>query len=48
VPEPDNFVSIFVDGGRLQPGQYRLAITGDPDTDARDKESAFILRMKRT
>jgi hypothetical protein len=48
VPEPDNFVSIFVDGGRLQPGQYRLAITGDPDTDARDKESAFILRLKRT
>ena len=47
VPEPDNFVSVFVDGARLQPGQYRLAISGDPDTDARDKESAFILRMKR-
>jgi hypothetical protein len=47
VPEPDNFVSVFVDGARLQAGQYRLAITGDPDTDARDKESAFILRMKR-
>ena len=46
-PEPDNFVSIFVDGTRLQAGQYRLAITGDPDTDARDKESAFILRMQR-
>ena len=46
-PEPDNFVSIFVDGARLQPGQYRLAIVGDPDTDARDKESAFILRMRR-
>lgn len=47
VPEPDNFVSIFVDGTRLPPGQYRLTITGDPDTDARDKESAFILKMKR-
>lgn len=46
VPEDDNFVSIFVDGARLQPGQYRLAITGDPDTDARDKESAFILKMQ--
>ena len=46
-PEADNFVSIFVDGARLQPGQYRLAIVGDPDTDARDKESAFILRMRR-
>lgn len=46
VPEDDNFVSIFVDSARLQPGQYRLAIAGDPDTDARDKESAFILRMK--
>lgn len=46
VPEPDNFVSIFVDGARLQPGPYRLAIAGDPDTDARDKESAFILKMR--
>jgi hypothetical protein len=45
-PEPDNFVSVFVDGARLQPGQYRLTIAGDPDTDARDKESAFILRMR--
>jgi hypothetical protein len=47
VPEDDNFVSVFVDGARLQPGQYRLTIAGDPDTDARDKESAFILKMKR-
>ena len=47
VPDEDTFVSIFVDGARLQPGQYRLAITGDPDTDARDKESAFILRIQR-
>lgn len=47
VPDSDNFVSIFVDGAHLPPGQYRLAITGDPDTDARDKESAFILKMKR-
>jgi hypothetical protein len=45
-PDTDNFVSVFVDGGRLQPGQYRLAIVGDPDTDARDKESAFILKMQ--
>jgi hypothetical protein len=47
VPAPDNFVTIFVDGARLQPGRYRLAIVGDPDTDARDKESAFMLRMRR-
>jgi hypothetical protein len=47
VPEDDNFVTIFVDGARLQPGQYRLAIVGDPDTDAGDKESAFILKMRR-
>ena len=46
-PEDDNFVTIFVDGARLRPGQYRLAIVGDPDTDARDKESAFILKMRR-
>ncbi|HEY7638172.1 MAG TPA: hypothetical protein VH814_00505 [Steroidobacteraceae bacterium] len=44
-PAPDTFVEVFVDGARLRPGQYRLAIVGDPDTDARDKESAFILRM---
>ena len=46
-PEDDNFVTIFVDGARLQAGQYRLAIVGDPDTDARDKESAFMLKMRR-
>jgi hypothetical protein len=46
-PAPDNFVTIYIDGARLKPGQYRLAIVGDPDTDARDKESAFILKMRR-
>jgi len=45
-PEADSFVSIFADGARLQPGRYRLTIAGDPDTDARDKENAFILRMQ--
>jgi hypothetical protein len=45
-PEFDNFVSIFVDTSRLQAGQYRLTIAGDPDTDARDNQSAFILRMR--
>lgn len=47
VPDTDNFVTIFVDGARLQPGRYRLAIVGDPDTDARDKQSAFMLKMRR-
>lgn len=47
VPDSDNFVTIFVDGARLQPGRYRLAIVGDPDTDASDKESAFMLKMRR-
>jgi hypothetical protein len=46
-PAFDNFVTVFVDGTRLQPGRYRLAIAGDPDTDARDKESAFILKLRR-
>jgi hypothetical protein len=46
-PSEDTFVTVFVDPVRLQPGQYRLAIVGDPDTDARDKESAFMLRMVR-
>lgn len=45
-PDIDNFVSVFVDADRLPAGQYRLTIAGDPDTDARDKESAFILRMR--
>jgi hypothetical protein len=44
-PEADSFVSTFVDGARLEPGRYRLTIAGDPDTDARNKESAFILKM---
>ena len=47
-PEADSFVSLFVDHMRLRPGQYRLTITGDRDTDARAKENAFILRMQRT
>jgi hypothetical protein len=40
---PDSFVTVFIDGARLRPGQYRLAIIGDPDTD---RQSAFILRMR--
>jgi hypothetical protein len=44
-PAPDYFVTFYIEGALLRPGQYRLAITGDPDTDARDKESAFMLRM---
>lgn len=44
-PGQDYFVTVFIDGARLRPGQYRLAIVGDPDTDASDKESAFILRL---
>ena len=45
VPDSDNFVTVFVDGARLKPGQYRLGIAGDVDTDAGDKQSAFILKM---
>ncbi len=45
-PDSDNFVTVFVDGARLKPGQYRLAIAGDLDTDAHDKASAFILKMQ--
>jgi hypothetical protein len=45
-PDSDNFVTVFVDGARLKPGQYRLAIAGDADTDAGNKESAFILKMQ--
>lgn len=45
-PAADNFVTVYVDAARLRPGSYRLAIVGDNDTDAIDKESAFILRMR--
>ena len=45
-PDSDNFVPVFVDGARLPAGRYRLTIAGDPDTDARDKESAFILKLR--
>jgi hypothetical protein len=45
-PDFDNFVTFFVDGTRLKPGQYRLAIAGDADTDAADKASAYILKMQ--
>jgi len=46
-PDADTFVPVFVDAARMEAGQYRLTIAGDPDTDAHDKESAFILRMRR-
>lgn len=46
VLSPDSFVTIFVDGARLQRGQYRLTIVGDTDTSARDNENAFILRLR--
>jgi len=44
-PAPDRFVSVFVSGARLKPGQYDLMISGDSDTDARNIESEFVVRV---
>jgi hypothetical protein len=45
VPAPDRFVSVFLSGARLKPGQYQLAIRGETNTDAQDKESVFVVRV---
>jgi hypothetical protein len=44
--DDDSFLTVFVDAARLQPGSYRLTVVGDVDTDAVDKENAFILRLR--
>lgn len=45
--DDDSFLTVFVDAARLQPGSYRLTVVGDIDTDAVDKENAFILRLRK-
>jgi hypothetical protein len=44
--DDDSFLTVFVDASRLHPGSYRLTVVGDIDTDAVDKENAFILRLQ--
>lgn len=44
--DDDSFLTVYVDAARLQPGAYRLTVVGDIDTDAVDKENAFILRLR--
>jgi hypothetical protein len=44
--DDDSFLTVFVDAARLQPGAYRLTVVGDIDTDAVDKENAFMLRLR--
>jgi len=44
--DEDSFLTVFVDAARLHPGSYRLTVVGDIDTDAVDKENAFILRLR--
>jgi hypothetical protein len=46
VTDDDGFLTVFVHAARLQPGPYRLTVVGDIDTDAVDKENAFILRLR--
>lgn len=44
--DDDSFLTVYVDAARLQPGSYRLTVVGDTDSDAVDKENAFILRLR--
>lgn len=44
--DDDSFLTVYVDAARLRPGSYRLVVVGDVDTDAVDKENAFILRLR--
>jgi hypothetical protein len=44
--DDDSFLTVYVDAARLQPGAYRITVVGDIDTDAVDKENAFILRLR--
>lgn len=44
--DDDSFLTVYVDAARLQPGSYRLTVVGDIDSDAVDKENAFILRLR--
>lgn len=44
--DEDSFLTVYVDAARLRPGSYRLVVVGDVDTDAVDKENAFILRLR--
>jgi hypothetical protein len=44
--DDDSFLTVYVNAARLQPGAYRLTVVGDIDTDAVDKENAFILRLR--
>jgi hypothetical protein len=45
VPGVDGFVKIYLDGSRLDTGRYELTIEGEPYTDARNKRSAFVVRV---
>ena len=47
VPASDRFVHVFLSGSQLKPGQYRLSISGDSDTDAQARESVFVVRVAR-
>jgi len=44
--DDDSFLTVYVDAAHLRPGAYRLTVVGDIDTDAVDKENAFILRLR--
>ena len=45
VPGLDGFVKMYLDGSRLETGRYELTIEGEPYTDARNKRSAFVVRV---
>ena len=47
VPAPDRFVSVYLSGARLKPGEYELRISGDLDTDAATAASPFVLVIRK-
>jgi hypothetical protein len=47
VPARDRFVSVFISGARLKPGEYELRISGDLDTDAANAASPFVLVIRK-
>jgi len=44
-PREDGFISLFVDSEKFTPGRYRLALTGDRNTDAADVVSNFRIKL---
>jgi hypothetical protein len=45
---PDGFVTVYLNGARLQPGRYQLLIAGDQGTSAASARSSFLINVRDT